>query len=90
MKSDEATCILFVRFSPDIELCDILVLRNSFYYLSKLLEHERLCIVLACPDYILLLTLVLGSGNNKFLAKESNAPAAYLTLGSDDKNVKYF
>ena len=35
-----------------------------------------LCIALACLDNVALLTSVLGSGNNKVLAKESNAPAS--------------
>ena len=38
--------------------------------------NGRLCIALACLDNVTLLNLVLGSGNNKFLAKESNAPAS--------------
>ena len=39
-------------------------------------ENGRLCIALASPDNVTLLTSVLGSGNNNFLAKESNAPAS--------------
>ena len=39
-------------------------------------ENGRLCIALACLDNVNLLNLVLGSGNNKFLTKESNAPAS--------------
>ena len=36
-------------------------------------ENGWLCIALACLDNVALLTFVLGSGNNAFLAKESNA-----------------
>ena len=39
-------------------------------------ENGRLCIALARLDNLTLLNSVLGSGNNKFLAKESNAPAS--------------
>ena len=39
-------------------------------------ENGQLCIALACLDNVTLLTSVLGSGNNEFLAKESNAPAS--------------
>ena len=39
-------------------------------------ENGRLCIALACLDNVTLLRSVLGSGNDKFLAKESNAPAS--------------
>ena len=39
-------------------------------------ENGRLCIALACLDNATLLISVLVSGNNKFLAKESNAPAS--------------
>ena len=39
-------------------------------------ENGRLCIALACLDNVTLLSSVLGSGNNKFLAKESNAPTS--------------
>ena len=39
-------------------------------------ESGGLCIALACLDNVTLLTLVLGSGNNKILAKEDNAPAS--------------
>ena len=44
--------------------------------LGMLQENGRLCIALACLDNVTLLTSVFGSGNNKFLAKESNAPAS--------------
>ena len=39
-------------------------------------ENERLCIALACLVNVTLLTSVPGSGNSKFLDKESNAPAS--------------
>ena len=39
-------------------------------------EIERLGIAVACLDNVTLLTSVLGSGNNKFLAKEIKAPAS--------------
>ena len=44
--------------------------------LGMLQENGQLCIALACLDNATLSTSVLGSGNNKFLAKESNAPAS--------------
>ena len=43
--------------------------------LGMLQENWRLCIVLVCLDNVALLTSVLGSGNNEFLANKSNAPA---------------
>ena len=39
-------------------------------------ENGRLCIALACLDNVALFTSVLGSVNDKFLAKVSNAPAS--------------
>ena len=52
-------------------------------------ENGRLCISLAFLDNVTLLTPVLGPGNNKFLAKESNAPASNgLKKNSEGKEVK--
>ena len=39
-------------------------------------ENGLLCIAPACLDNVALSSLVLGSGNNKVLVKESNAPAS--------------
>ena len=50
--------------------------KSYSYCLGTLQETARLCIALACLENVTLLTSVLGSLNNKFLAKESNALAS--------------